>query len=132
MEYQTSLAGPLIFLYISSFCLSGAFNGLSTLIVDLNRGSAGTATAAMNLARCLMGAGAVAAVIPILQRIGIGWTSVFIAGAWLVFSPIMFIVVKFGPRWREEKRVKEEKERGKQVKEQVVIGLEEGRPQESG
>jgi MFS family permease len=52
MEYRTSLAGPLIFLYISTFCLSGAFNGLSTLIVDLNRASAGTATAAMNLARC--------------------------------------------------------------------------------
>lgn len=106
MQYRTSLAGPLIFLYISTFCLSGAFNGLSALIVDLNRSSAGTATAAMNLARCLMGAGAVAAVIPILQRIGIGWTSVFIAGAWVVFSPIMFMVVKFGPRWREEKRIR--------------------------
>ncbi len=126
MEYRTSLAGPLIFLFISTFCLSGAFNGLSTLIVDLNRESAGTATAAMNLARCLMGAGAVAIVIPMLDKIGIGWTSVVIAGAWAVFSPLIFLVIKFGPKWREEKRIREEKRRIKETDEQGAVNSEEG------
>jgi MFS family permease len=124
MEYHTSLAGPLIFLFLSTFCLSGAFNGLSTLVVDLNRASAGTATAAMNLARCLMGAGAVAAVIPLLEKIGIGWTSVVIAGVWAVFSPVMFIVVKFGPKWREEKRVREEKRKAKETRDQALVSSE--------
>jgi MFS family permease len=124
MEYHTSLAGPLIFLLTSTFCLSGAFNGLSTLIVDLNRASAGTATAAMNLARCLMGAGAVAAVIPLLEKIGIGWTSVVIAGVWAVFSPIMFIVIKLGPKWREEKRVREEKCKVKETDTQAAVSSE--------
>jgi len=121
MECNTSLAGPLIFLLISTFCLSGAFNGLSTLIVDLNRASAGTATAAMNLARCLMGAGAVAAVIPLLEKIGIGWTSVVIAGTWAFFSPILFMVIKFGPKWRKEKRIREEKRKTKEVREQAMV-----------
>lgn len=52
MESHTSLAGPVIFLLISTFCMTGSFTGLSTLVVDLNRQSAGTATAAMNLVRC--------------------------------------------------------------------------------
>jgi hypothetical protein len=78
----------------------------------------------------LKGAGAVAAVIPILQRIGIGRTSVFIAGAWVVFSPIIFLVVKFGPRWREEKRINEEKRKAKQAEEQAVVDLEEGDPRD--
>jgi MFS family permease len=126
IEFRTSFAGPLIFLFISTFCLSGAFNGLSALIVDLNRSSAGTATAAMNLARCLMGAGAVAIVIPMLERIGIGWTSVVIAGVWAVFSPIMFLVIKFGPRWREEKRVREDKHNVKVAEEHAAVALEQG------
>jgi MFS family permease len=126
MEYRTSLAGPLIFLFISTFCLSGAFNGLSTLIVDLNRTSAGTATAAMNLARCLMGAGAVAAVIPMLQKIGIGWTSVVIAGVWAVFSPILFLVIKFGPKWREEKKIREESRKMKETRDQAAVSSEKG------
>jgi len=52
MESHTSLVGPIIFLFISTFCMTGSFTGLSTLVVDLNRQSAGTATAAMNLVRC--------------------------------------------------------------------------------
>jgi len=52
MESHTSLAGPVILLFISTFCVTGSFTGLSTLVVDLNRQSAGTATAAMNLVRC--------------------------------------------------------------------------------
>jgi MFS family permease len=125
MEYRTSLAGPLIFLFISTFCLSGAFNGLSTLIVDLNRSSAGTATAAMNLARCLMGAGAVAVVIPILEKIGIGWAPVVIAGAWTVFSPIMFLVIKFGPTWRDDKRIRQEKRKMEETRVQAAMRSEE-------
>jgi MFS family permease len=130
MEYRTSLAGPLIFLFISTFCLSGAFNGLSTLIVDLNRASAGTATAAMNLARCLMGAGAVAVVIPMLEKIGIGWTSVVIAGAWTVFSPIMFLAIKFGPTWRDEKRIRREKRKMEETRVQAAMRSEEEVPKE--
>lgn len=52
MESHTSLAAPVIFLFISTFCMIGSFTALSTLVIDLNRQSAGTATAAMNLVRC--------------------------------------------------------------------------------
>jgi len=65
-------------------------------------------------------------VIPMLERIGIGWTSVVIAGVWAVFSPIMFLVIKFGPRWREEKRVREDKHNVKVAEEHAAVALEQG------
>ena len=127
MESHTSLAGPVILLYISSFCMSGSFTGLSTLVVDLNRESSGTATAAMNLVRCWMGAGAVAFVNPLLNAIGLGWTSVLVAGVWILISPVMVIILKYGPRWREQARLKRiEKEKEREVARQAAGGNEEG------
>lgn len=129
MESHTSLAGPVILLFISSFCMTGSFTGLSALVIDLNRTSPGTATAAMNLVRCRMGAGAVAFVNPLLNAIGLGWTSVLVAGVWILVSPVVLVIIKFGPRWREEKRLKDErKERERESKRQAAAGNEEGHP----
>ncbi len=131
MEAHTSLAGPIILLFVATFAISGAFQGLSTLIVDLNRSSPGTATAAMNLARCWMGAGAVAAVVPMQNRIGIGWTSVVVAGCFALLSPIVLVVMKHGPRWRKEKAMKEEAKKVKtEAARQSAVGLEGGAPEE--
>ena len=127
MESHTSLAGPIILLYISVFCMSGSFTGLSTLAVDLNRESAGTVTAAMNLMRCWMGAGAVAFVNPLLNVAGLGWTSVLVAGVWILISPVAFFIIKYGPRWREQGRLKGiEKEREKEIASQAAASNVEG------
>jgi multidrug resistance protein len=127
LETRSHLSGTLILSFLMTFFMLGAFNGLSTLVVDLNRDSPGTATAAMNLARCWMGAGGVAAVIPIIDRIGVGWASVVVAGMWLVCSPMVLVVMKLGPRWREEKRAREEaKKKKKEAARQETVGLEEG------
>lgn len=127
MEAHASLAGPIILLFIVAFSTTGAYQGLSALIVDLNRGSPGTATAAMNLARCWMGAGAVAAVVPLQDRIGLGWTSVVVAGCFAILSPIVLVVMKHGPRWRKEKAAKEEaKKKEKEAARQSTVGIEEG------
>lgn len=127
MEAHASLVGPIILLFIVAFSTTGAYQGLSALIVDLNRSSPGTATAAMNLARCWMGAGAVAAVVPLQDRIGLGWTSVVVAGCFAILSPIVLVVMKHGPRWRKEKAAKEEaKKKEKEAARQSTVGIEEG------
>ena len=127
MVAHTSLAGPIILLFVATFSISGAFQGLSTLIVDLNRSSPGTATAAMNLVRCWMGAGAVAAVVPLQNRVGLGWTAVIIAGCFALLSPIVLVVMKHGPRWRKQKASKEEaKKERKDAARQLTVGLEQG------
>jgi predicted MFS family arabinose efflux permease len=106
LQTKTHLAAPLIFLFLQSFGSASAFSGLNNLIMDLNREKPGTTSAAMNLTRCWLGAGGTAFASPLAQNGGIGWLGVVIPGIWLLFSPILFAVIRYGPRWREEKRLK--------------------------
>lgn len=106
----TSLAGPIILLFFLGFSLCGAYSALSTLLGDIFPEKPGSATAAANMARCWMGAAAVAGIGPLLDKVGPGWANVVVAGIWLCASPLLWVVWRFGPRWREEKRVKAERE----------------------
>ncbi|KAE8325796.1 major facilitator superfamily domain-containing protein [Aspergillus sergii] len=106
MRFQTHLAVPLVLLFFSGHLTTGAFSTLSTLIVDIHRQSAATAVAANNLFRCLLAAGATAFATPLIDRIGIGWTTTFIVGVWIVFSACLWAVYFWGHKWREELRVK--------------------------
>ena len=103
---KSPLAAPLIFLFLTSFGYSSSFSGFTNLIVDLNREKAGTAAAAMNLARCWIGAGGVALANPLINAVGSGLASVIVAAIWLILSPVVFWTICCGPRWREEKRLK--------------------------
>jgi predicted MFS family arabinose efflux permease len=102
MQYRTPLAGPLIMLFFTGLTTTSAFNTLSTLVVDVNYQSAATATAANNLFRCLMGAGATAVASPLIKAIGIGWTATVIAGLWVLGSPALWVVFYRGYSWRQE------------------------------
>lgn len=107
MEFRTNLAGPLIALFFLGLTVTGATNSLNTLVVDCHQQRPATATAANNLFRCLFGAGAVAVAVPMIDRIGVGWTGTFVAGLWIVFSPGLWAVKRWGQGWREEKRSNE-------------------------
>jgi hypothetical protein len=107
MNFKTNLAGPVITLFLTGHTATGAFSSLNTLIVDINVESPATAAAANNLVRCPFGAGAVAAAVPLINKIGMGWACTFVAGVWLVTSPMLWAVFKWGHGWREEKRIKE-------------------------
>lgn len=106
MQSNPPLGGCLFLLFINTFLASGAFNAMSTLIIDTHLDEPATATAANNLVRCLMGAGGVAAVQPMLNKIGKGWTGTFVAIVWLVLSPMLWAVWKWGPVWRAELKSK--------------------------
>ena len=83
---------------------------MNVLIVDCNPASSAAASAANNLVRCLLGAGGVAAVDPLRNRIGSGWTSTLIALVWLLFSSFWWAAIIWGPRWREQKRTRKQRE----------------------
>ncbi|MCJ1245381.1 hypothetical protein MMC30_002585 [Trapelia coarctata] len=113
IEYNAHLAAPLVLLFFVALTLTGSFNVMSTLIVDLHPGKAGAATAANNLARCLLGAGFTAAIIPMIDRMGRGWTYTFMAFVWLLLTPLLLATIKYGPSWREARRVRDEKAKAK-------------------
>lgn len=102
MHFRTALAGPIVMLFFTGLATSGAFNTLNTLVVDVNHESAATAVAANNLCRCLMGAGTTAFVGPLIDAIGIGWTATLVAGLWVMFTPLLWIVYLRGHSWRQK------------------------------
>ena len=113
LDYQTNLAGPLILLFFFGYGTMAAFQVMQILMVDINPGNAAAATAANNLFRCLLGAGSTAVVVPMIDRMSVGWTYTFASLVWIAFSPLLWALMKYGPKWRKEKKTKmdaEEKE----------------------
>ena len=108
LQTSQQLAGPLILLFFIGFAGSGAFSIVSTLVVDVCPESAGQATAANNLVRCFLGAGASAVVGPMLKRLGRGGSDTIVGGLWVAFVPLMLGIMKWGKIWREEKRIRGE------------------------
>ena len=106
LERNARLAAPLILQFIMGPCLTGAFNIMSTLLVDLYPLSPATATAANNLVRCLMGAAGTAVIIQMINGMGRGWCFTFIAAVVFLTSPMLWVVTKYGPKWREERRIR--------------------------
>ncbi len=109
LHFRVSVGGVCVVLFLMGIGMIGATQCISILIVDINPGQAGTATAAFNLIRCLLGAGATAVILPMIDAMGMGWSYTLVGGIWVVFCPMLWVVIKCGPRWRKEKRAKSEK-----------------------
>ncbi len=106
MQSHASLAGIEVSLFFLGVCVSGAMNGINTLIVDTHPESPATAVAANNLFRCFVSSGATAVALPLINHIGVGFTGVFISGVWITFSPILWLVMFRGASWRKETMAK--------------------------
>ncbi|KAI9760273.1 MAG: hypothetical protein M4579_001787 [Chaenotheca gracillima] len=104
---ETNLAVPLILQFIVGVAWTAVFNVMSVLLVDLYPSSPATATAANNLVRCLLGAGGTAVINPMLTAMGRGWCFTFVAFVCVALSPLLWVEIRFGPRWREDRRVRE-------------------------
>ena len=110
LERSAPLAAPLVLSFIVGLCLTGSFNVMSTMLVDLYPMSPATATAANNLVRCLMGAAGTAVIIQMIDGMGRGWCFSFIAAVLLFTSPLLWAELKWGARWRNERRMRVEKQ----------------------
>lgn len=113
LDYQTSLAGPLVSLFFFGYGSMAAFQVTQILMVDIFPGDAAAATAANNIFRCLLGAGSTAVVAPMINRMGVGWTYTFASLVWIAFSPLLWALMKYGPKWRKEKKMKMDAEKKK-------------------
>nr|POE87773.1 putative transporter aqr1 [Quercus suber] len=111
----TPLPALLVLQFIMGLTLTGAFNAMSVMLVDLYPLSPATATAANNLVRCLMGAGATAVIDYMIQSMGRGGCFSFIAGVVVLFSPILYVLQRWGPQWREARRVRVEAEKARKT-----------------
>lgn len=110
LERNAPLAAPLVLSFIIGLCLTGSFNVMSTMLVDLYPMSPATATAANNLVRCWMGAAGTAVIIQMIEGMGRGWCFTFIAAVIFFTSPLLWAELRWGPKWREQRRVRMEKQ----------------------
>jgi MFS family permease len=113
LHFRTNVAGPFIILFFLGYTLIASTQSISILIVDINPGLAGTATAAFNLVRCLLGAGATALILPMTNAMGWGWAYTLIAFIYVIMSPLLWLVIRNGPGWR---KARWEVERGRKKK----------------
>jgi MFS family permease len=125
MQAESNLAVPLILQFIMGVCLNGGFQAMSVVLVDMYPQQPSTATAANNLCRCLMGAAGTAIIIQMIDAMGRGWCFTFVAAVVALFSPILWILVRWGPKWRDERRARDalqmEKEEQKRDRETNVV-----------
>ncbi|KAK3710066.1 hypothetical protein LTR37_010497 [Vermiconidia calcicola] len=111
IKFGTHIAGPEVALFFVGFGVSTAFNLTNTLLIDIQKDKPATATAAVNLVRCLMSAGGAAAIIPMCHAMNPGWAFTFIALLYAVYIVLVFWIMRKGQQWRaaavEKKKVKE-------------------------
>ena len=117
VDANAPLAAPLVLLFIIGFTVTGSFNCCAVMLVDYYPQSPAMATAGNNLCRCLMGAGGTAVVIYMIDAMGRGWCFTFVAAVLYATTPILWVLLRWGPAWREERmaRLERERERKTQV-----------------
>jgi MFS family permease len=109
---RTHIAVPLILQSVIGATSAAVLNINTTYVTDLFPGRSASAVALQNLVRCLMGAAGVAAVDPLIDGIGPGFTFLTAAGFVVMFAPLQWVGVRFGAQWRE-KRAEQERAREK-------------------
>ncbi|KAH7324876.1 major facilitator superfamily domain-containing protein [Stachybotrys elegans] len=87
-------------------------NSTNVLLIDIHPGKAGAASAANNLVRCLLGAGATAVIAPMTDRISLGWAFTLVGSLYfLCVAPIILLTAK-GMKWRQEMALKRKQKQG--------------------
>lgn len=111
--HDVSLAAPLVVLFFAGLGLSGPVSILTTLLVDLYPMNPGRVSSTFNLTRATLSAVGTAVVQYIIDAWGYGWTYVFMGLVVLAASPSVLVVRRWGPEWREERRLRFENEAAK-------------------
>ncbi|KAF7517709.1 hypothetical protein G7054_g13721 [Neopestalotiopsis clavispora] len=126
LQQEVHVAIPLIASFFIGLFVTGSFSVVNTLIVDLYPEAPATAMAANNLTRCLLGAVATSVIEDMIAQMGRGWSYTLIALLFTGFSPILWLIQKYGPTWREERNLKMMKRKGKEKNKEraEVLGVE--------
>lgn len=110
MGRRVNLAAPVILMFFSGWSLNATSQVLNALMVDIWPGRSAAATAANNLMRCELGAAASAAINPMQEAMGWGWAYTTLALISVAASPILWLMTRYGIKWRQ-RRARKENER---------------------
>ncbi|KAJ7718296.1 MFS general substrate transporter [Mycena maculata] len=109
IDRRINIAGPLVLLVVVGLVGIALINSISTLMVDLMPTQSSAIIACNNLIRCSLGAGLVSAIEPLLDALGTGYTYLLLGGVAALMAPVVWLVVRVGPRCRARRaRIAEE------------------------
>ncbi len=129
IQYKAGVAVQCVLLFLLGVAMIGSQNATNALIIDINPTKAGAVIAANNLTRCLIGAGASAAIAPMIDAMGSGWAFTLIGLLYVVLWPSMMLVMRYGIKWRAEFKEREAR-RDKRMEERHQKGR--NAPEETG
>lgn len=104
LEIEAPLPAPLVLTFIMGLSFTATYNSSMVMLVDYYPHEPATATSAVNLCRCWLGAGATAVIIYMVEAMGRGWCFTFIGLVLLAATPALIVLSRCGGRWREERR----------------------------
>ncbi|KAI9320479.1 major facilitator superfamily domain-containing protein [Dichotomocladium elegans] len=100
---KAPLGSVLAIHFVLGFTSQAIFNCIQTLLVDLFPSQSAGVTASNNIFRCIFGAGATTAIIPLLQLFDVGWAFTLVSILLLISRLLLYIELKFGSQWRSER-----------------------------
>jgi MFS family permease len=107
LQYKVHISVPIICTFILGWCATSIISVVNTFMVDIFNKKSASATASLNLVRCLMGAGGTAAVLPIVNAIGVGWTFTLLVGIMMASLGLVWVQMRWGMMWRKRRESKE-------------------------
>ncbi|KAJ6573483.1 MFS general substrate transporter [Mycena vulgaris] len=111
IDRRTHIAGPLVLLVAIGLVVIAIMNSVQTLMLDLMPAQGSSITACNNLVRCALGAGLVSGIQPLLDALGAGYAYLLLGGVCALMGPVVWLLVRVGPRCRARRRRMEERER---------------------
>lgn len=100
---EVHMAGPLVTMFFLGNANGGTNSTLTSLLIDIHSKRPATVMSSLNLFRFLCGAGTVAAAMPLVEVIGIGWVGTIVALTLVLASPSLWVVYFKGHDWRKGK-----------------------------
>jgi predicted MFS family arabinose efflux permease len=99
LEHELHPAGPLALQFALGALTTFTFTIGNTMLVDLHPKRPATAQASVNLVRCAMAGGGLAALQPLINAVGPGWCFVIFAGLTLSGLGFWWIEMRWGLEW---------------------------------
>jgi multidrug resistance protein len=112
LDKSVHMAAPIVASFVLAWAAMSIQSVISTYVVDVFPTQTASATAALNLARCLLGAGATASVEPTMKRIGTGWTFTLWTCLLVLSLALVGVQQRWGAVWRKRRESREQDKEG--------------------
>ncbi|KAF2971457.1 hypothetical protein GQX73_g2060 [Xylaria multiplex] len=103
---RVHIAVPIITTFFTGWALVSTQSVIMTYLIDIFPDQKASASASMNLARCLLAAGGTSIVGPLIEAVGVGLTFTITVAVLLIALIGVGIQWRFGRKWRLEAEAK--------------------------